>query len=89
MLVKVPLNAIVILVKIMTTYNEIELMEMARDYEAMERVALQDAEELRQLREGERIIVPHNLEHARTMFKLASFYLSQHDKKFALTMEML
>jgi methyl-CpG-binding domain protein 4 len=32
-------------------YNEIELMEMARDYEAMEQVALQDAEELRQLRD--------------------------------------
>ena len=68
----------------MTIYNEIELMEMARDYEAMERVALQDAEELRQLREGERIIVPHDLEHARTMFKLASFYLKQHDPKFDL-----
>jgi hypothetical protein len=63
-------------------YNEIELMEMTRDYEAMERVALQDAEELRQLREGERIIVPVDMEHARTMFKLASFYLSQHDKEF-------
>jgi len=69
-------------------YNEIELIEMAQDYEAMERQALQDAEELRQLREGERIIVPHDLEHARTMFKLASFYLSQHDKEFTLRMEM-
>ena len=69
-------------------YNEIELMEMARDYEAMEAVALQDAEELRQLREGERIVVPYDIEHARTMFKLASFYLSQHDKEFKLTMEM-
>ena len=69
-------------------YNEIELMEMARYYEAMEAVALQDAEELRQLREGERIVVPYDIEHARTMFKLASFYLSQHDKEFKLTMEM-
>jgi hypothetical protein len=69
-------------------YNEIELMEMAQDYEAMERQALQDAEELRQLREGERIIVPHDIEHARTMFKLASFYLSQHDPEFTLKMEM-
>jgi hypothetical protein len=68
-------------------YNEIELIEMARDYEAMERQALQDAEELRQLREGERIIVPVDIEHARTMFKLASYYLSQHDKEFTLTME--
>ena len=67
-------------------YNEIELMEMARDYEAMEQVALKDAEELRQLREGERIIVPHNIEHARTMFKLACFYLKQHDSKFELEM---
>lgn len=65
-------------------YNELELMEMAQDYEAMERVALQDAEELRQLREGERIVVPVDVEHARTMFKLASFYLSQHDPKFDL-----
>ena len=65
-------------------YNEIELMEMARDYEAMEKVALQDAEELRQLRAGERIIVPVDIEHARSMFKLASFYLSQHDPKFEL-----
>ena len=69
-------------------YNEIELMEMAQDYEAMERQALQDAEELRQLREGERIIVPVDIEHARTMFKLASYYLSQYDKEFNLTMEM-
>ena len=69
-------------------YNEIELIEMARDYEAMERQALQDAEELRQLRDGERIIVPVDIEHARTMFKLASYYLSQHDKEFTLTMEM-
>ena len=68
-------------------YNEIELMEMARDYEAMERQAIQDAEELRQLRNGERIIVPVDVEHARTMFKLASYYLSQHDKEFTLTME--
>ena len=60
-------------------YNEIELMEMARDYEAMEKVALQDAEELRQLRDGERIIVPVDIEHARTMFKLSCFYLKQHD----------
>ena len=52
----------------------------------MEQAALQDAEELRQLREGERIIVPVDIEHARTMFKLASFYLSQHDEEFTLEM---
>jgi hypothetical protein len=70
----------------MMLYNELELMEMARDYEAMEQQALQDAEELRQLREGERIVVPHDIEHARTMFKLACFYLKQHDPKFELEM---
>ena len=43
-------------------------------------------EELRQLREGERIIVPHNIEHAQTMFKLACFYLTQHDPEFKLRM---
>jgi hypothetical protein len=68
-------------------YNEIELMEMARDYEEMEARAVQDAEELRQLRAGERIIVPVDIEHARSMFKLATYYLSQHDKEFTLTME--
>jgi len=53
-------------------YNEIELMEMACDYEAMERVALQDAEELRQLRSGERIIVPVDIEHARNTADLSA-----------------
>ena len=65
-------------------YNETELMEMACDYEAMEQQAVQDAEELRQLRKGERIVVPVDIEHARTMFKLASFYLKQNDPKFEL-----
>jgi hypothetical protein len=70
----------------MINYNEIELMEMARDYEEMEAQAVQDAEELRQLREGERIIVPVDIEHARSMFKLACFYLTQHDPEFKLRM---
>ena len=61
-----------------------DYIQMARDYEAMERQAVEDAEELRQLRQGLRIIVPHDVEHARTMFKLASYYLSQHDPEFAL-----
>jgi hypothetical protein len=61
-------------------------MEMARDYEAMEKVALQDAEELRQLREGERIIVPLDVGHAQSMFKLSCFYLTQHDPEFKLRM---
>jgi hypothetical protein len=61
-----------------------EYLQMARDYEAMERRAVEDAEELRQLREGQRIVVPRDVEHARTMFKLASYYLSHHDPEFAL-----
>lgn len=69
------------------TYNEIELMKMAQDYEAMERQMVQDAEELRQLRAGERIIVPVDIEHAQTMFKLACFYLTQHDPEFKLRMD--
>lgn len=71
----------------MTTYNEIELMQMARDYEEMESRAVQDAEELRQLRAGERIVVPVDLEHARTMFKLACHYLSCHDPEFELKLD--
>ena len=67
-------------------YIDDEYAQMTRDYEEMERRAVQDAEELRQLRDGERIIVPVDIEHARTMFKLASFYLSQHDKEFGLEM---
>lgn len=65
-------------------FNEIELMEMARDYEALEEVALHDAEELRQLRAGKRIVVPVDIEHARAMFKLACFYLKEYDKDFEL-----
>jgi hypothetical protein len=63
-------------------YNEIELMEMARDYEAMERVALQDAEELRRLRTGDLITAPVDIEHARAMFRLAKWYLMIHDPEF-------
>jgi len=69
----------------MAVYNEIELMEMARDYEAMERQAVEDAEELRRLREGLLVIMPKDVEHARAMFKLASYYLTQHDPSFGLT----
>lgn len=61
--------------KTMTTYNEIELMEMARDYEALERVALQDAEELRQLRTGERVVIPKSKEHAKFMLIMSMNYL--------------
>jgi hypothetical protein len=56
--------------------NEIDLMEMARDYEAMEQVALQDAEELRQLRSGEKIVTPVSMNHAIWMLRQAQRYIS-------------
>lgn len=62
-----------------------DYLQMAHDYEEMERVALQDAETLRQLNNGERIVIPVDVEHARAMFKMASFYLQQHDTTFTLT----
>ena len=70
-------------------YTEIELMEMAQDYRAMERRAVEDAEELRRLREGELVVMPKDIEHARAMFKLASYYLTQHDPEFGLTHEAI
>lgn len=57
-------------------YNEIELMEMAQDYEAMERVALQDAEELRQLRNGETLVEIVDMDHAIWMLRHAQRYIS-------------
>ena len=57
-------------------YNEIELMEMARDYEAMERVALQDAEELSQLRSGEKLVEIVDMDHAIWMLRHAQRYIS-------------
>jgi hypothetical protein len=56
--------------------NEIELMEMAQDYEAMERQALEDAEELRQLRSGEKIVTPIDMDHAIWMLRQAQRYIS-------------
>jgi len=70
-------------------YTEIELLEMAQDYRAMERRAVEDAEELRRLREGELVVMPKDIEHARAMFKLASYYLTQHDPEFGLTHELI
>ena len=77
-----------------------ELEEMARDYEQMDREHVQSIcreimkdelfegmvaqEELRLMREGHIMVVPHDVEHARAMFKMASFYLSQYDKEFTL-----
>ena len=57
-------------------YNEIELMEMARDYEDMERVALQDAEELRQLRSGEKLVDLVDINHAIWTLRHAQRYIS-------------
>jgi len=73
----------------MLNYNEIELMEMARDYEEMESRAVADAEELRRLRTGELVVCPNDIEHARAMFKMACFYLTQHDPSFTLTHELV
>lgn len=81
----------------------LELEEMARDYQQMERDQIRSVcqeimkddlfegmvakEELRLLREGHIMLIPHDVEHARSMFKMACFYLSQHDKNFNLKME--
>jgi hypothetical protein len=56
--------------------NEIELMEMAQDYEAMERQALEDAEELRQLRSGEQLVEIVDIDHAIWMLRHAQRYIS-------------
>jgi hypothetical protein len=44
-------------------------------------------EELRLLRQGQTVLLPQDVDHARAMFKVASLYLSQNDKDFKLTME--
>ena len=58
------------------SYNEIELMEMAQDYEAIERQALIDAEELRQLRSGEKLVTFVDMDHAIQMLHHTQRYLS-------------
>ena len=81
-----------------------ELEDMAQDYLQMDREHVESIcrevmkdelfegmvaqEELRLIREGHTIVVPHDVEHARAMFKMACFYLSQCDKDFKLKMEM-
>jgi len=81
-----------------------ELEEMERDYEQMDRERITDIckevmkeelleaemakEELRLLKEGTIVVLPKDLEHARAMFKVACFYLSQYDLDFKLKMEM-
>jgi hypothetical protein len=44
-------------------------------------------EELRLLKEGYTLVMPCDVEHARAMFKMACFYLTQHDKEFKLEMK--
>ena len=77
-----------------------ELEEMEQDLLQMERERVESIcrevmkdelfegmvakEELRLMREGHVMVVPHDVEHARAMFKMASFYLSQYDKEFTL-----
>lgn len=80
-----------------------ELEEMARDYERMDRDRITEIckevmkeelfeaelakEELRLLKEGAIVVLPKDLEHARAMFKVSCFYLSQYDLDFKLRME--
>jgi hypothetical protein len=61
-------------------------LQMQRDYDELEAQSVADHEELRKLRAGEIIVVPNDLEHARAMFKIACFYLTQYDTEFTLEM---
>ncbi len=57
-----------------TTREQVEqicldtMREQVLDYELVK-------EELRQLKEGERVLLPKDQEHAEAMFKVASLYL--------------
>jgi hypothetical protein len=80
-----------------------ELEEMENDFLQMDRDRVRDIcheimkdelfegmvakEELRLLKEGHTMLIPHDVDHARAMFKMACFYLSQHDNDFKLKME--
>ena len=64
-----------------------ELEDMRHDYEEMHIEGEMAKAELQAMRDGTIIVVPRDVEHARAMFKMACFYLSQHDKDFNLTME--
>jgi hypothetical protein len=61
-------------------------LQMQHDYEELEAQSVADYEELRRLRSGEIIVVPKDIEHARAMFKMACFYLTQYDNEFTLEM---
>ena len=67
--------------------TEFEYAEMARDYEEMDLEGEMAKAELQAMRDGSIIVVPHDVDHARAMFKMACFYLSQNDKDFNLKME--
>ena len=45
-------------------------------------------EEMQLLRDGYAVMVPHDVEHARAMFKVACFYLTEHDKEFSLNVKL-
>lgn len=64
-----------------------ELEEMQNDFEQMDLEGQLAKEELRLLKEGHTMLIPYDIEHARSMFKMACFYLSQNDKDFKLQME--
>jgi len=80
-----------------------ELEEMEQDYINMDRDRVREIcheimkdelfegmvakEELRLMKEGHTIALPKDVEHARAMFKVACFYLSQYDKEFKLEMK--
>jgi len=80
-----------------------ELEEMARDFEQMDREHIESIcrevmkdelfegmvarEELRLLRTGEAVLIPHDVEHARALFRMACFYLTQYDSTFELKHE--
>ena len=64
-----------------------ELEEMEQDFIQMDLEGQTAKKELRLLKQGYTMLVPHDVEHARAMFKMACFYLSQHDKEFKLKME--
>ena len=80
-------------------YNQ-ELVEMEQDFINMDRDRVRQIcheimkdelfegmvakEELKLLKEGHTVLLPHDVEHARSMFKVASFYLSQNDPAFTL-----
>lgn len=77
-----------------------ELAEMEQDYLQMDRDKIRDIcheimkdelfegmvakEELRLLKEGHTMLIPHDVEHARAMFKMACFYLNNYDPTFDL-----